>query len=492
MTWKELLAWIDEHVTTEREIQSIGKGNGISTEPLAPSYKATLRYTKNGIAYYAANGRNAKTIELIWNKLQGAAGVPSTPVQKKTPSEQPITQEWSVAQPTKQISPFSGLRNSNQQFFCNHKRECYRGQPRECMDAMALFENRLYYVAREDHSDGYKLYTSLEDGTDIRLLRELGDRDCGVSVNSEGIFLFPSLRYGRYKDELKKSQYGVVTWIDWDGTTRNEMNILQGCLATWTDFVKIDAYVYGQRVYYILEENAELYGERQERYSAYYVDLMYNTRTTIIKGRKGGRELSKLCGTYEKAMFCSSYKEDRYYSSEDVWYYMDLFDKQMISLDEQHCHWDNHVRKEYGKALNIMYLNLEKDVMWVLEDNTLIPLRIGTDRNAVLPGMQKMDLKENSSYLEDSYFDGERLFVAPYYWQLYSKYGNNDWIDWTQDTHGQCEKMIILGNYLYVDINARGSCNGNYNGYVDGQFEACTYKIGRCVQENMWFRRWYY
>ena len=71
MTWKELLAWIDEHVTTEREIQSIGKGNGISTEPLAPSYKATLRYTKNGIAYYAANGRNAKTIELIWNKLQG-------------------------------------------------------------------------------------------------------------------------------------------------------------------------------------------------------------------------------------------------------------------------------------------------------------------------------------------------------------------------------------------------------------------------------------
>ena len=68
MTWKELLVWIDENVTTEEEIQSIGKGNGISTEPLASSYKATLRYTKKGIAYYAANARNAKTVEAIWTK----------------------------------------------------------------------------------------------------------------------------------------------------------------------------------------------------------------------------------------------------------------------------------------------------------------------------------------------------------------------------------------------------------------------------------------
>lgn len=476
MAWKELLAWIDENVTTEEEIQSIGKGNGISTEPLAASYKATLRHTKNGIAYYAANGRNAKTVEAIWNKLQGASVSGTTQVKKKAPAAQPVKQVTPAVRPTKEISAFAGLRNSNRQLLCNHKRECYRGKARACMDAMALFENRLYYIARENTGD-YKLYTSFQDGTDIRLLRDLGNRQCGVSVNSEGIFLFPSSYSEGVKKQLKTKQYGDVTWIDWDGTTKAEMNLLQGCLATWTEYIKIDAYVYGQRVYYVLKESADY---RENRYSAYYVDLMHNKRTTIIKGRKNGRELSELCGTYEKAMFCS----------EDVWYYMDLSYNQMVSLDEQSCHWEKHVKKEYSDALNILYLNLEKDVMWVQQEEFVVPLKIGTDRNAIISDMQRMnfDYRMMSSY-DSSYFDGETFFVATDNYKLYSKYNSNDWIDWTQgNLHGQCEKMIVLGRYLYVDIDAMGCANG----YIDSQFEACTYKIGRCVREKMWFQRWYY
>ena len=124
--------------------------------------------------------------------------------------------------------------------------------------------------------------------------------------------------------------------------------------------------------------------------------------------------------------------------------------------------------------------------MWVLEENTLIPLEIGTDRNAVVLGMQRMNLgKKYSHALKDSYFDGETFFVADSYYKLYSKYSDNEWIDWTQgNKHGQCEKMIILGKFLYIDMNAME--------YIDGQFEACTYKIGRCVREKMWFQRWYY
>lgn len=231
-------------------------------------------------------------------------------------------------------------------------------------------------------------------------------------------------------------------------------------------------------MYYIVRETSDSYKEK--RYSVYYVDLTYNTRTEIIKGRKGGRELSKLCGTYEKAMFCS----------EDVWYYVNLSRNQIVSLDEQSCDWNSHVKKEYGEALNILYLNLEKNVMWVLEENTLIPLEIGTDRNAVVPGIQRMNLDRKHGYdLEDSYFDGETFFVADSYYKLYSKYSDNEWIDWTQgNKHGQCEKMIILGNFLYIDIDAMGCSSG----YIDGKFEACTYKIGRCVREKMRFQRWYY
>ena len=200
-------------------------------------------------------------------------------------------------------------------------------------DKIALFDERLYYI--ECKNGQYYLCTSREDGSDIRQIRNI---PCGygVSVNSKGIILYPSA-VGEHKSSLKENEYGYVLWLDFSGNLKKKYNIIPK-LATWTDFISIDLYVYGQMIFWSIYENDEMGGSGC-RSKAYYMDLEVGETYQIYEGRKNGRRVSDIYGTEKKIVFSLK----NHGSGDKIWYLYDIYSGITESMDNQ-----NQNQKEKG------------------------------------------------------------------------------------------------------------------------------------------------
>lgn len=78
--------------------------------------------------------------------------------------------------------------------------------------------------------------------------------------------------------------------------------------------------------------------------------------------------------------------------------------------------------------------------MWRLDDDVLSRYRIHPDRTR-------------------RYFDGERLYFAPSYYEFYSCGPAGDLYEWSASNggHGCCEHFYVFGDHLFLDVDARGA-----------------------------------
>lgn len=129
---------------------------------------------------------------------------------------------------------------------------------------------------------------------------------------------------------------------------------------------------------------------------------------------------------------------------------------------------------------------MEKDIMWLYvwqnDGRYLCATRIQS-------GVQCEILQEYPIWkipkeiiLHASYFDGQRFFVAKTYYQLFSINQQGEMYNCNPgELHGQCEKFIVLGNYLYADTNAQD---------IDSCFRIDAYNRIPKISQKVWFDRY--
>jgi hypothetical protein len=318
------------------------------------------------------------------------------------------------------------------------------------------YDGRIYYVNK-----GYLCSSDL-GGQDIKIITDLPDDfscDSNVHVNVTGIYLY---YYGF--DYLQIWHYTFDGQLVGGGSeVRREGE---------EEFQTSSPYFYDNRVYYVYDCG-----------KICQIKCMYIDDNHIEVLYRKAASIDRLFATEKKLIFLATYENDECESSEKRgWMILDLAHKTVECLSNPYCSYENVIddpevydtenpryqsQCEYDRGIQSFDLNRgifwdgqmspeEGDSAYLWNSEYWVPHALWGDRDAIIADLPIW--KHTSLGCNLDYFDGIHYYRADAYWWLDSldKYGRKyPWsnVEWK---HGECDKFIVTGGYLFLDVDAYG------------------------------------
>lgn len=328
----------------------------------------------------------------------------------------------------------------------------------------AEFKGKVYYIAW----DGYLCCSNLE-GENVVILAEINKDYSYIHVNATGIYI-----YGRGDADRI-----LVQHFSFEGNLISECKEeYEECEYGYENVHSIfSLYFYDNTVYYVYENSKQHICQiKCMHIDDKRIDVLYNRATSV----------GALYATADEVIFNAEYENKDYdeYSGR-VWMILNKNSGMVECLSNPYCNPENVIynpaiydpeKPEYNDKCNfdrnIVFFDLTRLIFWtrryVMEGESSRflkkieywePHMLRGDRDSVVANMPVWRIGDSNISRGREYFDGIHYYYSKSYVEFRSSDRFGNVYDWTANyggSHGCCEQYRVIGNYLYLDIEAYG------------------------------------
>lgn len=327
----------------------------------------------------------------------------------------------------------------------------------------SAYGGRIYYIA-SSQTDKVYVASSDFDGEDIKIVCELPkdtDNICWydfIHANSSGIFVYSTVDYDRLQ----------ILHYDYHGRIMGTFSEI--CEGTYEDGYRIDnIYFYDIYCYFVYSHPVN--GVDRAVIKRIDVD---NAEKAEILYRKANR-VDRLYASDKILIFRAYYDAPGQDDTASGWMMMDLETKRVTSLSNPYCSpemmLEHPERYDCDSAAfdettrfdtHIRWFDMDRMICWTERreegDCYWEPHEIGGDLQTAIAGYPVWRIPSSAPTGGRRFFDGKHYYCADGYYSFksYDKSGNE--FDWHANLpgHGDCQNFRVMGEYLFLDIEALG------------------------------------